>query len=386
MSDYPTVHYDLAYLFVKTGDERKANRFYRSANRCPTDYCFPFRLETLEVLREAIAHNPQDARAHYYMGNLLYDLQPNEAIQQWEKAVQLEHSLAIAHRNLGWGYYYAQDEITKAISSYEKAVRHNPKEPRYHYELDLLYERDGTPVERRLETLQKHHEHVKKREDALIREIIVLVLAGKYDKAIDYLQSNYFHIQEGNRRLHDTHVDAYLLRGLSSLREQKHRAALDDFLMADEYPENHQIGRDRAYRRNPQINYYIGLCHQTLGQASEADARFKKAVSQGVGKSEYIYYVGLGYQQLGQDDRASELFDQLIQVGQQRLGEAQQVDFFAKFGEGELPHVRRADSHYMMGLGYLGKGSLAEAKEHFQKAVELDVNHIWARYHLDEAL
>jgi len=386
ISDYPTIHYYLAYLFGKKADERRANRFYKSANRCPTDYCFPFRPETLDVLREAVEHNPRDARAHYYMGNLLYDLQPNKAIQQWQKAVELENSLAIAHRNLGWGYYYAQDEIAKAISSYEKAVRHDPKQPRYHYELDLLYERDRTSVEKRLETLEKHHEHVKKREDALIREIIVLVQAGKYDKAIDYLQSNYFHIQEGNRRLHDTHVDAYLLRGLFSLREQKHGDALDDFLMADEYPENHQIGRDRAYRRNPQINYYIGLCHEALGQASEADAHFKKAVSQDVGKSEYAYYEGLAYQQLGQGERASELFDQLIQVGQERLGKAQQVDFFAKFGEGELPHVRQAASHYTMGLGYLGKGSREEAKEHFRKAVELDVNHIWARHHVDKAL
>jgi tetratricopeptide (TPR) repeat protein len=234
--------------------------------------------------------------------------------------------------------------------------------------------------------MEKHHEHVRKREDALIREIIVLVLARKYDKAIDYLQNNYFHIQEGNRRLHDTHVDAHLLQGLSSLREQKHKAAFNDFLMADEYPENHQIGRDRAYRRNPQINYYIGLCHKALGQGSEADARFTKAVSQDVGKSEYAYYVGLAHQQLGKGDRATELFDQLIHVGQERLGQAQQVDFFAKFGEGELPHVRQADSHYMIGLGYLGKGSRAEAKGHFQKAIELDVNHIWARYQLDEAL
>jgi Tfp pilus assembly protein PilF len=62
------------------------------------------------------------------------------------------------------------------------------------------------------------------------------------------------------------------------------------------------------------------------------------------------------------------------------------VDFFAKFGEGEPIHVRQAASHYMIGLGYLGKGSRAEAKEHFRKAVELDVNHIWARHHLDEAL
>ena len=384
LSNYPTVHYYLAYLFEKKEDHDKADHFYESASRCPTDYCFCFRLETLDVLRNAIEHNPDDARAHYHLGNLLYDLQPERAIREWEKATELEHSLAIAHRNLGWGYHYAQNDTTKAINSYEIAIKHNPNEPRYYYELDLLYERNGTPVQKRLNILEAHHEHVRKREDALIREIIVLVQAGKYDKAIEYLQSHFFHIQEGNRRLHDTHVDAYLLRGLSSFAAQKYEQALKDFLMANEYPENHQIGRDRQYHRNPQIYYYLGLCHEALGYADKARDYFNEAVDQRAGESEYTYYQGRAYQKLGRGEKASEIFDALVQAGQKRLQEAQEVDFFAKFGEGQLPHVRQADCYHMIGLGYSGKGLRAKAGEAFEKAVELDVNHVWARQHLKE--
>jgi tetratricopeptide (TPR) repeat protein len=384
VSNYPTIHYYLGYLYEKKGKINKAEHFYRSANQCPTDYCLPFRLETLDILNRVIERGPKDARVHYYLGNLLYDLQPENAIQQWEKAVELENSLAIAHRNLGWGYYYTSDDLAKAIKSYEEAVAHNPRDPRYYYELDLLYERNKTSVEKRLQILETNHEHLKKREDALIREIMVLVQAGKYDTAIHYLQNHFFHIQEGNRRLHDTYVNACLLRGLSLFRARKYKRALDDFLMADEYPQNHQIGRDKGYRRNPQIYYYIGLCHNALKQTDKAKTHFKKAIGQDIGESEYIYYQGLAYQRLKQDKKSSPIFAKLIQIGKERLKKKEEVDFFAKFGQGRLPHVRQADAHYMIGLGYLGKRSKAKAKEEFRQAVKLDVNNIWAKHHLAE--
>ena len=44
------------------------------------DYCFPFRLETVKVLNTALKYNPGDAKAYYYMGNLLYDKQPDKPL------------------------------------------------------------------------------------------------------------------------------------------------------------------------------------------------------------------------------------------------------------------------------------------------------------------
>ena len=42
----------------------------------PPNYVFPFRLEEVKVLQAAMQANPADARAPYYLGNLLYDRQP----------------------------------------------------------------------------------------------------------------------------------------------------------------------------------------------------------------------------------------------------------------------------------------------------------------------
>ncbi len=94
-------------------------------------------------------------------------------------------------------------------------------------ELDQLYESANAAPERRLAALENHHDVVVKRQESFVREIMVLVLAGKYEQALDYLQSNFFHAQEGREDIHDVYVDAHLLQGLACLGKVSLRRALD---------------------------------------------------------------------------------------------------------------------------------------------------------------
>jgi tetratricopeptide (TPR) repeat protein len=87
---------------------------------------------------------------------------------------------------------------------------------------------------------------------------------------------------------------------------------------------------------------------------------------------------------LGRREDARKTFDELIETGKQRLSQKEQVDVFAKFGEGQTPQARKASAHYVLGLGYLGRGKSELARSEFQKAVELNVSHVWARARLDE--
>jgi tetratricopeptide (TPR) repeat protein len=86
---------------------------------------------------------------------------------------------------------------------------------------------------------------------------------------------------------------------------------------------------------------------------------------------------------LGRTDEAAEVFDGLIELGKQRL-DVPDIDFFAKFGERETPDDRKSEAHYLIGLGYLGKGLDQEARQEFAEAVRLNINHIWAAEYLRE--
>ena len=76
-------YYYLGYFAERLGRQQKASEYYRLAMAMPPDYVFPFQNEAIDVLRAAIKANTGDARAPYYLGNLLYDWQPEEATRLW---------------------------------------------------------------------------------------------------------------------------------------------------------------------------------------------------------------------------------------------------------------------------------------------------------------
>lgn len=385
---YPLVYYYLAVAHSRKGDTAAADQFYAQAATMPADYCFPFRAESAEVLKAAIDHNPTDAKAHYYLGNLLYDAQPEKAIGEWEKSRDLDGSFATVHRNLGWAYYRTKNDVPKAIASYEKAVACNGDDARLLTELDQLYELGNAPVEKRVALLEKHRATIAKRNDTLERWIGVQVLAGRYDEAIDLLSKAQIHVREGGGEIRGTYVDAHLLRGLSRLKQNQPKDALKDFLAAAEYPENLSVGRPRNDTLGAQVAYYAARACEAMGDPNQAKQYDTKAAGQGRGQGrrgggdfapESRFYRAMAMKKLGRNDDAQKVFDDLIKTGKDRLSQDEAADFFAKFGERESSQARQASAHYLIGLGHLGKGETEDAKTEFAQAAKLNVSHVWAR-------
>jgi tetratricopeptide (TPR) repeat protein len=380
----PLVCYYLGYFWEKNGEQDKALKQYKLASTMPTNFCFPFQLEAIDVLKSASRMNPGDARAPYYLGNLLFDHQPEHAIKEWEKSRSLDSSFSIVHRNLGLAYARIRNDVNKAIASLERAVACKPGDPRLYLELDQMYEAGGVPAEKRLALLEKNHSTVLSYDDALAREIVLYVQLGRYDQAIDLLENHHFHIWEGGGVIHDVYVDAHLLRGQERFKAKKYQEALKDFEAALEYPNNLEVGKPFRDARASQVNYFIGTAHEALGRAEQARRCFEKSVAGQYGWSEIGYCQGLAYRKLGQEREAIEVFDGLIKFGKERLAASAGLDFFEKFGEKQSEASRLAQAHYLLGLGQLGKGSKAEAQAEFEQVLKLNPNHIGAKTRLAE--
>ena len=387
---YPLLHYYLGYLYTQKGLNDKAQQAYKTAAALPTDYCFPFRLESIDILNSALAHNPSDARALYYLGNCLYDIQPENAVEMWEKSVAVDDTLAIAHRNLGWAYLRTKEDPEKAIASYEKAIAHNDKDPLYYLELDTLYERANTPPEKRLALLQQNKETITQRKDTLIRNIALLVTAGKLDEAIDHLTNNWFYVSEGGGgQMRNAYVDAYLLRGLRYMDEKKYEKALADFLAASEYPDNLGVEIPKNDPRKPQVNYCIATAYKALNQNDKAQQFFTESAQQEIRRfrGEARFYQALSLKELDKHDEALKIFDRMIESAQRRLSdETTEVDFFAKFGTQQTKRSRQASAHFTLALGLLGKGNTNQAKQHFQKTAQLNAAHTWAKHYTNKII
>ncbi|MCX6561223.1 MAG: DUF5107 domain-containing protein [Candidatus Aminicenantes bacterium] len=384
-SDFPLVHYMLAWILDQKGDKDGAAARLRAAAACPADYGFPFQLEFIEILRWAQSVDPKDARAPYYLGNLLFDIQPAAALAEWGKAAALDPKFPTSRRNLGWALARVKNDLVGAIREYEAALAVSPGDPKLHEEIDRLYEAAGVLAARRLALLEKDHKAVALRDDALAREIKLLVQTGKYDRALDLLQNRRFHVWEGGGEIHGVFVEAHLLRGENLLEAKKYGVALKDFEAALTYPENLEVAAPAAGGGSPRAFYLMASAQAGIGDAAKARLAFEKAASWPPGYAEGAYYTGMAMAALGRGADANGAFEALRKAAEDRLKSAPAVDFFEKFGERQSAAVQTAQAHYLLGLAKLGLGDQAGAAAEFKAALAANPNHAAAARILEKS-
>ncbi len=374
------IDYYLGYISDKKGNKEKAAKSFKAGSLQDVDYCFPYRLETIKILDKALEYDAKDAKAYYYMGNLLCDKQPDKAIEYWEEAVKSDPTLAIAYRNLGWGYFRNNKDVLKAISAYEKAIANKNNDPVYYAELDPLYEMENVSIEKRLALFASSHEVVKKQDNSSVREIKVLTLGGKADKAVEYLTDKFFSYREGSSIVRNITVDARLMLGKKYMEEKKYDEALKQFLEANVLGEDSQDDSRSGDMRTPQVEYFIGLAYEALGVKDKAKSYFEGSVNKKIQESNYVaFYQGLSYLKLDNKEKANELFNRLIKNGEEQINSGEAVNFFAKFGENESKRALMSQAYLLKGLGNKGLGNLSQAKENLDKAIGFSNSNLWAQ-------
>jgi len=390
----PMIYYYLGYFARKMGQAQKASEYYSLAVKMSPDYVFPFQHEAIAILQEATKARPNDAMAPYYLGNLLFDWQPEEAVKLWEKSVALGATFPIVYRNLAIAYSHQAEGIAldKAVASLEKAVSFEDKYAIHFFELDQLYEAAGTVPEKRLAILEKNHKTITERDDSLSREISLKVCMGKCDDAIELLQGRKFNIWEGGARfnVNDCWTDAHLLRGHRHLAAGRYKEALADYEASIEFPENLRASRGRGGGRNAEVNYWIATAYDALGDKDQAEKFWTESSSSSAGRprggrSVQRYYQALSLRKLGKGEDVEEIFRDLVESGKEALERtSSKIDFFAKFGEQQSQRSRLADAHYKAGLGYLGLNEKDKARQEFNQALEAGPDHLGAKTMLSQ--
>lgn len=383
-ADSPFVYYWLGYFCHKLGADREASEYAARGAASSPDYGFPFQMEAAEILRWARGLNPGDARAPYYLGNLLFDHQPEAAVKAWEAAAVLDPDYSVVHRNLGLAYARLNGDLPKAIASYDKALAADPMDARIYAERDELAEAAGISVEERLALLEKNGPVVSGHDEALARKIGLLIRAGRYDRAIELLKSHHFHIWEGGGDVHGLLVDARLLRGRERARAGKPREALEDFKAALDYPDNLEAGPPASGPGSAKVYYFLAKAYGSLGAAGESRSHYEKAAARPEEASEEGYFRARALGELGKENDAKKAFEELVRQARARLESAPAMDFFEKFGEKKSSRLHKAQSHYLLGLGLLGLGENEPARNEFRKALESDAAHVWAGFFLAE--
>ncbi|HXN48038.1 MAG TPA: DUF5107 domain-containing protein [Bryobacteraceae bacterium] len=400
----PMVYYYLGHFAERSGDEAQAAAYRRLAMQMPPDYVFPFQDEAIPVLRGAMAADPQDARAPYYLGNLLFDWQPDEAVRLWERSAELDPSFPITWRNLAQAYSHrpGDEARAKAIGYLEKAVALGDGYPTHFAELDQLYEAAGAPAEKRLDLLERHQAAVVRKDEGLARLIGLKTFAGKPDEAISLLQGRTFSIWEGGTAFStaDAWTDAHVVRGLRRLAGRQYDGAHSDFQDALKYPENLRANvRGGESPRQAEISYWIACVEDAMGQHDQARqswqqlasgdddpvaASLKSGGGRGIAsplstRGTWRYYQGLAWRRLGRNDRAEPIFHDLIaSATSEPLQSAASGDPEAASSH-QTQASRDAAVHYIAGLGYAGLGDKEKARTELDASLTAVPAHLGAK-------
>ncbi|WP_238996473.1 DUF5107 domain-containing protein [Paenibacillus pinistramenti] len=398
-SAYPMIHYSLGYLYSRLGQQDEALSCYSAGEQLSPDYCFPNTLFELQVLEEAITANPGDAKAHYYLGNLLYDKKRHlEAVQHWEKSRSIDDSYSVVHRNLALAYYNKLGDAAAAQASLEKALACSPHDARVLFELDQLYKKIGLSPISRLEFLKERAPLAAERDDLYLEYITLHNLTGDHQEAVRLLAERNFHPWEGGEgKVTGQYVLAHVELAKQQIFEGKFKMAEEQLKQALVYPPNLGEGKLAGAQEN-HIYYYLGLACEGQGRQEEARAAYQ-AASRGLEEPasamfyndqppEMIYYQGLAWQKLNHEHEAKRRFNKLIDYAEKHLFDDVKMDYFAVslpdflvFDE-DLNRKNVIHCRFMRGLGLLGLGRQQEAQAEFEEVLKLDCSHTGASIHL----
>ena len=391
--DYPMLTYYEAYYRSKLGED--VSELLEKAEKQPSDYCFPNKLEDISVLRFAVGQGCK-AKAGYYLGNLFYDrLQWEEALALWEDSARADDTFPTTFRNLSLIYYNKCKEPRKAKEAMEKAFALDPTDVRVFLELDQLYKKLGWTFEDRLANFEAHQELIGGRDDLYIEYITLVNMCGDHEKAYNCIMSRKFHPWEGGEGKITTQYTIALLEMAKKALEKKDFAKAESLLRAAlVYPENLGEGKLEGTKDN-HLYYHLGLALEAQGRAEEAAECYRTATvgtDEPAGAMYYndqpadmILYQGLAYLKLGKVREARSRFYRLIDYGEQHLEDQVKIEYFAVslpefliFDE-DYTARNRAHCNYLMALGNIGLGNREKAAGFLNEAVAIEPSHMMCR-------
>ena len=372
---YPTVKMYLGYF--TDNDE-----YIKEAVTMPAGYCAPFRLETIDILQKAKTLCPESSQPYYYLGNLLYNIQPDNAMKEWEKCIEMNPSHDLAWRNLGWAHWLHTLDYAQSAKCYKKAIEINPDAPLYLEECDQVLEAMGAPVAERYEILKSHHTTAERRYHPLSQEVVTGTYVGDYDYVLDLLDRCYFPTREGVANFHDNFVDALVLAGLQKVEEGKIEEGIQLYLKSFTYPENHQVFLvDERSNHDAQVHYFLGQAYEKLGNMEEAKKWYQKSADQDFnlkGSKDFRYWTGLSLKKLGKNKEAKAIFKTMVKEGKSRIV-TQYVNFYGAEGTtGSTVETINSAAYYTQALGYKGLGRTFKGNRLLKKVKTLKPDHLWA--------
>ncbi len=343
------------FAFFKAAAETKLNPAAKPVlEKVDWIYCFPSRLEELEVLRWAAANLPPDADTQYFLGEILWNMdQKDAALGAWKEAVGIDPRHALALRCLGFGLshpgtYFTNTGVPSGIASreaydcYLRALEADPGNFRTLDEAGKLAEKLNLPAPERLALMLKYPEACGKYDANMLRLAYCHNAVGDYEKAHAILTTRRFHVWEGADGLLAPFVEACIGLGRAAMAKGDYKAALGYFEESTTYPDNLQAGRPGDAGTEPKSRYFMAQCRKALGDAAGYRTELEKSLKGWIHAGEMDYWRVKALRELGRDAETAPLIAELKQaIRELETPQPTVINAYAKFA-GDNSAMERA--------------------------------------------
>ena len=377
--DNPMLHYTLGYLYEQDGDRARSRSEYLVGAKGDPAFVFPHRVEEIAVLRKALAANPNDGHAAYYLGNVLASKnRDQEALGAWREAVRLDPSNTIARRNLGRALWVT-DKKEEAASQYQQAIAGAPQDYQLYVEIGNLFA-EMAAQDRRVKVLESAPPSMRTHTRFIQALAAAYVDTKRFADAVTLLANNTFTSGEGEDAALGLYRKAHLGLARNYQLAGEHLKAASEFVAATEYPRNFGVGRPAM---QSQAREYVAAAreYELARKRDESGRWWDRAATEELNPptqpeepwSEHYFYKAVALEHVGRKAEARALYERLARLNdEQRMLDAEPWP-----PSGAIRFV-------LAGSALKALGRPAEARVALERALKMDPESELARSQLAE--
>jgi tetratricopeptide (TPR) repeat protein len=238
---HPLVAYYRAYCRAKLSEPAD----YAAASKLPTRYVFPNGAQALAVLEAALAAQPNDATAHYLLGNLrLQAGQVTESVAEWQTAGRLDPRIPVLHASLGRVLLRLNRDPKAAFEAFQAGLAADPRNPD-------LYEGVATtsailrhPAAERTAALERYPDPANMPTPLVYNLALSYAEAGAFEQAGALFRNRFFPREEGGTNVRQIWIRVRALEAESKASRNQCTEALAILDHLREPVEGHAFTRD----------------------------------------------------------------------------------------------------------------------------------------------
>lgn len=267
----PIVNYWMAYLYNKKKDSRNSVNYLNKALNANSDFVFPFRSETEEVLKWA-DEVKNSWKTDYYNALLLWLMgRIEEAGKFLDKCGDEPQnaSFYITRAN-----FFKESQTDNVLSDFKRAIDLDKQNWRaYHSLVECL--NNATKYSDALVYAKKANGILKNNYVIHFDYAKTLMFCSQYEKSLDELDEIELLPAEGARDGHEVYRASCLMLAIEKIKKNKTKDALKLIHKSLEWPEN--LGAGKPYDSDIRIELFLeAACYNKLKEKALSENTYKQ--------------------------------------------------------------------------------------------------------------